>query len=70
MARIFEGVDFGNNVSEIVKDENCTVMKVQNATGEGIMTMYEVFPGAVIIYNDFHMAYCDSKFQAKDSNLL
>lgn len=70
MARIFEGVDFGNNVSEIVKNENCTVMKVQNATGEGIMTMYEVFPGAVIIYNDFHMAYCDSKFQAKDSNLL
>ncbi|MCF2642771.1 helix-turn-helix transcriptional regulator [Roseburia hominis] len=70
MAQIFEGIDFEDDVSVIVQNENCTIMKVQNETGEGNMVMYDVFPGAAIMYSDFHMAYCDSKFQADNSNLL
>ena len=70
MAQIFEDIDFGDNVSIVVQNENCTVMKMQNETGEGMMTMYQIFPGAIIMYSDFHMAYCDSKFQTSNNNLL
>lgn len=33
-----------------------------NETGEGVMTMYDVFPGVMLAYNDFHMQYYDSEF--------
>lgn len=33
------------------------------------MTVYEVFPGATILYNDFHMAYCDSSFETRQDLL-
>ena len=33
------------------------------------MTVYEVFPGTTILYNDFHMAYCDSSFETRQDLL-
>ena len=33
----------------------------QNETGDGSMTIYDVFPGVTLAYNDFHMSYYDSK---------
>ena len=35
----------------------------KRCTGEGTLTMYEVFPGMILSYNDFHMAYYDSEYQ-------
>lgn len=35
----------------------------KSCTGEGTLTMYEVFPGMILSYNDFHMAYYDSEYQ-------
>lgn len=70
MSEIVKGVDCGDNVKEIVSDGNCKVFKMENETGEGIMTAYEVFPGAILMYNDFHMAYCESKFQANNVDIL
>lgn len=70
MNEIFEGVELGDNVMEVIGSGNCRVMKMENETGEGIMTLYEVFPGAVIMFNDFHMAYCKSKFQARNAEIF
>jgi len=70
MAEFMKGVNCGDNVREIVSDGTCRVMKMENETGEGIMTGYEVFPGAVIMYNDFHMAYCESKFHTDNVDIL
>ena len=70
MSKIMKGVDCGDNVKEIICDGNCKVFKIENETGEGIMTAYEVFPGALVMFNDFHMAYCESKFQAKDVEIF
>lgn len=70
MAEFMKGVNCGDNVREIITDGTCRVMKMENETGEGIMTGYEVFPGAVIMYNDFHMAYCESKFHADNVDIL
>lgn len=47
----------------LAQSGGCQVYQVKNETGEGTMTIYEVFPGAVVMYNDFHIAYYDSAFQ-------
>ena len=47
----------------LAKSGGCSVYQLRNESGEGTMTVYEVFPGATILYNDFHMAYCDSSFE-------
>lgn len=40
-------------------------IKMQDATGEGTMTCYKVFPGIDLLYNDFHMQSGFSEFQPK-----
>lgn len=44
---------------EIIRDKDyCTVCKMKNGNGQGVMTSYQVFPGIELIYNDFHMGDC------------
>ncbi|MDO4633612.1 MAG: AraC family transcriptional regulator [Eubacteriales bacterium] len=57
------------NVDLIVSAEECKVMKIANETGEGIMSMYEIFPGIYLMYNDFHMESYASEFQHADTLL-
>lgn len=45
----------------------CCVHRFQNETGEGRITVYEVFPGVTLAYNDFHMQYYDSCFKPEGS---
>lgn len=47
----------------LAESGGCRVCQLKNETGEGTMTVYEVFPGAMVMYNDFHMAYCNSTFR-------
>lgn len=47
----------------LARSSGCHVYQVKNETGEGTMAIYEVFPGAVVMYNDFHLAYYNSAFQ-------
>lgn len=47
---------FDPEVQRIVEREGCSVYKMKNDTGEGIVTRYEVFPGINLMYNDFHMS--------------
>lgn len=53
----------GENVSLICKNDIRTFYKVQDSTGEGVMTSYSVFPGVNLIYHDFHMENCISYFK-------
>jgi AraC-like DNA-binding protein len=59
----FENVDMGKNVTLVCKDAQCAVFSVKDKTGEGTMTMYDVFPGVMVLYNDFHMERCSSGFR-------
>ena len=36
----------------------------QNKSGEGTMTVYDVFPGVMLSFNDFHIAYYKSDYVA------
>ena len=50
---------FRNNsdMKLICKNEECSVYQLRNSTGDGTMTSYEVFPGIMLIYSDFHTSY-------------
>ncbi|WP_032123086.1 helix-turn-helix transcriptional regulator [Clostridium amazonitimonense] len=56
---------YGNNITVIKRDEECTVYKMKDSTGEGTMTCYKVFPGIDLMYNDFHLENCSSEFLPK-----
>lgn len=46
----------------LARSNSCTVYQLHNETGEGTITMYDVFPGVTLSYNDFHIRYFDSAF--------
>ena len=49
---------------EGASENGCRVYRFQNESGKGTITVYEVFPGVTLSYNDFHMRYYDSEFKA------
>ena len=63
MELFHKNFDMGANVHEMIVTENRTVMKLQDESGEGMMTLYPVFPGVSLMYNDFHIKRCDSGFR-------
>lgn len=46
----------------LAESGGCAVWQFRNETGDGTMTSYEVFPGVVLIFNDFHMERYDCSF--------
>lgn len=47
----------------LAETEGCGVYQFRNESGEGTLTIYEVFPGVALAYNDFHLRYYDSEFR-------
>ncbi|SDF53895.1 helix-turn-helix transcriptional regulator [Marvinbryantia formatexigens] len=47
----------------LAESDGCQVYQFRNETGEGTITLYEVFPGVALAYNDFHMRYYNSVFE-------
>jgi AraC-like DNA-binding protein len=45
----------------LAQNEDCFVYKMENETGEGMMTRHLVFPGIELLYNDFHMTTVHSE---------
>ncbi|WP_325256318.1 helix-turn-helix domain-containing protein [Oscillibacter sp.] len=43
-------------IAGIIRGENCSVYKMENETGEGVITRYPVFPGIELLYDDIHMS--------------
>ena len=58
-------IDCGSNVQCLMESDNCQVMRLRDDSGEGVMTLYRVFPSVVLMYNDFHMRECISEFQTE-----
>ena len=69
---IFDMLDqagFGSNVHEIAADGNCRVLRLEDASGDGFMTMYRILDGVYLMYNDFHLKECVSEYQNADTLL-
>lgn len=54
---------------KLAEKDGRSVYRLRNETGEGTITIYEVFPGVSLSYNDFHICYYDSEFKP-DRNLF
>ena len=48
----------------LAQSDGCTVWQFRNETGDGTMTAYEVFPGVMLSFNDFHMERYHSSYIA------
>ncbi|MSU01641.1 helix-turn-helix domain-containing protein [Tissierella pigra] len=55
----------GDNITTFSQSEDCTIYRMKDKSGDGIMTAIKVFPGIILIYNDFHMESCSSQFHTK-----
>lgn len=47
---------FDPEIQKNVSEDGCSVYKMKNMTGEGVITCYEILPGIELFYNDFHMS--------------
>ena len=65
----FHSTHLGENIQEVVETEDCKVLRMNDVSGEGSMTMYRVFDGIFLMYNDFHMRGCYSQFTSQSSIL-
>ena len=54
----------------VIHGEDCSVYKIENETGEGVITRYPVFPGIEILYNDIHMTNGVCHNDAPRSNVV
>lgn len=43
--------------------DTCRSFHLENESGDGDITLYSVFPGIELVYNDMHMAYCNRNQQ-------
>ncbi|MDR1082740.1 MAG: AraC family transcriptional regulator [Coriobacteriales bacterium] len=63
----------GPDARLLVRSENCVVFQLENETGNGIVTIYDIFPGVQLMYNDLHLSRItnhDSLPLAPDTNML
>lgn len=49
----------------MIQEEGCKVLMMQNDTGEGVMTIYEVMDGVYLLYSDLHMEHAVGEVQHK-----
>ncbi len=66
---LFHTASLGSNVREIIQTNSCKILRVDDESGEGTMTMYSVFDGVYLMFNDFHMKHCYSGFSCDESVL-
>ena len=60
MSELFQEINYASNVQSIIESDDCKIMCLKDDSGEGMMTVYPVFPGVFLMYNDFHMKECVS----------
>ncbi|MCH3918462.1 MAG: AraC family transcriptional regulator [Spirochaetia bacterium] len=54
-------------MAKLSANSECKAYQLSNETGNGVMTIYEVLPGILLFYNDYHMAYFHSKLHTTDN---
>lgn len=57
------------DVTVLLENDSCRVLKLIGDDGEGMMTIYQVMDGIKLIYNDFHMSGYLSELAHNDSGL-
>jgi len=50
---------YGRNTGYSDKNDDCRIYRLNNETGAGTITVYNVFQGIQAAFNDIHMEYCN-----------
>ena len=45
MPELLQEIYYGPNVQNLIESDDCKVMRLSDNSGEGMMTLYHVFPG-------------------------
>ncbi len=61
---------FDPEVQKTASEDGCSVYKMQNETGEGVITRYEILPGIELFYNDFHMKHGQNENKLSHPDVL
>ena len=61
---------FDPEVQKIVSEDGCSIYKMKNVTGDGVITRYEILPGIELFYNDFHMSDGQNQNKLPHSDVL
>lgn len=64
---MFRTEDMGDHMEEVVETDDCKVLRMKEDGGDGLMTIYRVFDGVYLMYSDFHMSHCFSRFASTAS---
>ena len=61
----FNSIDLYGSAVQPKSDaaDTCKRFHLENESGDGDITLYSVFPGVELVYNDMHMAYCNRNQQ-------
>ena len=65
----FEGTKLYGSPEEDELRQDCKIFRLSNETGHGRITVYQVFSGIELYYNDMHMGYCNQN-QATAKNMI
>ena len=65
----FEQNEGDSNIQLIASDDICKVLKVSEQSGEGFLTIYQVFDGVYLMHGDYHMKGCRTEFQIAKNTL-
>ncbi|MDO5548276.1 MAG: helix-turn-helix transcriptional regulator [Eubacteriales bacterium] len=59
---MIETITLGNFEQETVLSDDCIMLSLPEGPDVGAMTLYTVFPGITVMYNDFHTDRCATRF--------
>lgn len=65
----FSSIDLYGSSVAAADNNTCNHFHLENESGIGDITLYHVFPGIELVYNDMHMAYCNQN-QKPASDIL
>lgn len=54
MAKIFHAADLGEHLEAVLETADCKVLRMKDASGDGLMTIYRVFDSVRIIPSGTH----------------
>ncbi|MDR0381777.1 MAG: AraC family transcriptional regulator [Oscillospiraceae bacterium] len=66
----YGAVCMGENMRLVAKDGFCSVYKMEDAAGDGMMTCYSLFPGVVLVHSDIHAERCVMPQAPDETDLL
>lgn len=61
---------YGDNVIITTRDHDCSIYRIRDASGDAVLTRFEIYPGIALVYNDVHTDYISIGETVEYGNIL